>query len=112
MATKLAYDLVASKGEYTDKGGNRKKMWVNIGKMYANDNGYFLVLEPHINLAGLQQSDRGGVMVSCFEPKERTGGSGGGGSFGAGSGASSGSSGAPSGSRVPGLDPFDDEIPF
>lgn len=113
MATKLAYDLVAAKGEYQDKNsGQTKKQWVNIGKMYANDNGYFLVLEPHINLAGLLRSDRGGVMVSCFEPKAPAGGSGAAGSFGGHSPAPSGGSAAASGSSVPGLDPFDDDIPF
>lgn len=112
MATKHAYDLAAVAREYQDASGATKKQWVTIGKMYANDKGYFCVLEPHINLAGLKQSDRGGVMVSCFEPKDRSGGSGGAPSFGAGGRQSAPASEASSGSRVPGLAPFDDDIPF
>lgn len=100
MAAKHAYDLVVAKGEYQDKSGNSKKQWLTIGRMYANDKGYFLVLEPHINLAGLPRSDRGGVMVSCFEPRPM--------------GGSPSSSNVPTGgggaSRP--FSDFDDDIPF
>lgn len=101
MATKHAYDLVVSTGEYRDGNGNTKKKWLTIGRMYANEKGYFCTLEPYINLAGIPLSDRGQVMVSCFEPKNNTGS-------------------APAGpvpSRAPitsggPLNDFDDDIPF
>lgn len=73
MATKHAYDLVVSTGEYRDGNGNTKKKWLTIGRMYANEKGYFCTLEPYINLAGIPLSDRGQVMVSCFEPRGSTG---------------------------------------
>ena len=98
MAVKLAYDLVAASGEYKDKSGATKKRWVQVGKMFENDRGYFISLEPHINLAGLMKNDHGQVIVSCFEPKQP-------GAFG----APAASRPAPSQNSLP---DFEDDIPF
>jgi hypothetical protein len=106
----MAKRLVAKVGTYTDRDGNEKGRYVEVGVILSNDNGEFALLDPSVNLAGvmLQQrvagmgkrdSDR--VMVSIFDNDSRGSGQtqqrrGGGGQDTA----------PPKGSD------FDDDIPF
>lgn len=68
--------LMAASGTYTTANGEEKKRWVEVGlEMENKDGGTFIVLHPHINLAGLIRSDKGGgVMVSKFDPEGKGGG--------------------------------------
>ena len=58
--------LMVKNGSYTTNDGQEKSRWVQVGVIMENANGEFAILEPHVNLAGLPRSDRGGVMVSIF----------------------------------------------
>jgi hypothetical protein len=75
MAHKL-YDLVVSTGVYTNKAGDQKKKYLNIGSVFGGEgDSMFLVLQRHINLAGLPFKDGSdSVLVSCFEPRDDRGG--------------------------------------
>jgi hypothetical protein len=69
MAKKL-YDLSVKVGEYTNKAGETKGRWQNVGALMEGDNGMFIMLAKWFNPAGVVDS-RGGesILVSCFEPK-------------------------------------------
>lgn len=73
MAKKIK-DLAVKVGEYTDKNGEKKGRWQNIGAMMAGDDGNtFLLLERWVNLAGVPDlSGKGSnsCLVSCFDIKE------------------------------------------
>lgn len=75
MATKK-YDLVVATREYTDRDGNKKKAYQNIGAVMEGDNGPYLMLERWFNPAGIGGNDgRSSIIVSMFDPnRERTGG--------------------------------------
>lgn len=67
-------DIVAASGTYQDRDGNEKKNWVNVGKFITKeDGGQFIVLNAHVNLAGLIRGERGDVMCSLFEQKPKQG---------------------------------------
>lgn len=69
MATKI-FDLAVATGKYTDKNGQDRTRWENIGEMYRGDNqNIFIMMKPTFNPAGVareQNSDR--IMISCFAP--------------------------------------------
>tara|TARA_R110002126_G_C10218505_1_gene478777 strand:+ start:199 stop:585 length:387 start_codon:yes stop_codon:yes gene_type:complete len=69
MARKL-YDLSVKVGEYTNKAGETKGRWQNVGALMESDNGMFIMLAKWFNPAGVVDT-RGGesILVSCFEPK-------------------------------------------
>lgn len=102
MARKVK-NAVVKVGEYQDYGtGEKKSRWLTIGAVMRNDDGSeFLLLERHINPAGLPDPQgRGTVIVNFWEPQGERGGAGS--SGGSGSGSGSGTTQAP----------LDDEIPF
>jgi hypothetical protein len=68
------HDLAVVIGEYTDRDGNTKKRYQNIGALMQGDNGPFIMLAKWFNPAGIQDS-RGGesLLVSCFEPRQQGG---------------------------------------
>lgn len=68
MAKKL-YDVVASVGSYTDRQGNEKRRYENVGVMMEGEKGPYLMLKRTFNLAGVP-TDRDTVLLSLFEPKE------------------------------------------
>ena len=69
---KKTHDLAVVVGEYTDRDGNKKKQYQNIGALMSGDNGPFIMLAKWFNPAGVVDA-RGGesILVSCFEPKEK-----------------------------------------
>jgi len=71
MATTHLKDIVAAVATYTDRNGNEKKQWKNIGKLLRNDNGEFMVLDRTFNPAGMPGD--GDVFLSMFDPKPRDG---------------------------------------
>lgn len=71
MATKK-YELVIKLGEYTDRNGDTKGRYENIGAVMMGDKGPYLMLKRTFNPAGVPNPDnRDSVLVSCFEPKQR-----------------------------------------
>ena len=106
---KVKYDLAVKTGEYTDRDGNTKGRYENIGKVFQGTDGFFMILKRTFSPAGVPNpEDRDSVMVSMFEPREH------------------GSPQAPQGGRHEGSAPqqggsqpapqgggaFDDPIPF
>lgn len=103
------FDLVVTVGEYTGRDGQTKREYKNIGAVMENDKGMYLILDRTFNPAGVPNPEnRGNVMVSMFEPRDRQQQ---GGDRQQSSGAQAG--GAP-GASLPGRsgDPYDSEIPF
>ena len=67
------YDLCVKTGTYTDKNGETKSSWENIGIMIENDNGPFILLKSHFNPAGISHEEgRSSILVSMFAQKENT----------------------------------------
>ena len=66
--------IVAKTGTYTNKDGEQKNRYQDVGVIMSNDNGEYILLNPGVNLAGLmiQQNAmdsevRTNVMCSIFE---------------------------------------------
>lgn len=82
MARKL-YDLAVKTGEYTDRNGQKKGRWQNVGAMMeGDDGGRFIMLAKWFNPAGVPDlSGRGGesILLSMFEPRLTNDNGGGGG---------------------------------
>ena len=56
---------------YTDKNGDNKTSWENVGMMMENGNGPYLLIKPWINFAGFPRDEgRSHLIVSLFEHKE------------------------------------------
>ena len=74
MAKKL-YDLAVKTGAYTNKNGEEKGRWLNVGAVMLSDDGSkFIMLQRTFNPAGVPDlSGRGGesVLLSMFEPKDK-----------------------------------------
>ena len=74
MAKKL-YDLAVKTGSYTDREGNEKGRWQNIGSvLQMDDGGKVILLSRTFNPAGVpfkEGSDQ--IMVSMFPPKDKDG---------------------------------------
>lgn len=81
MPTRKIYDLAVKVGEYTDRDGNKKGRYMNVGAVLEKDDGgRFMMLERTFNPAGAPNPDgRTTVLLSMFEPRDRedTGGGGG-----------------------------------
>ncbi len=61
------YDLCVKSGTYTDRNGNEKVNWENIGVM-VDDGSPYILLKPYINLAGFPREEgRNHLLVSVFD---------------------------------------------
>ncbi len=71
--THKTHDLAVKVGTYTDRQGNEKGRWKNIGSvLQMDDGGKVLLIDRTFSPAGVPNPDnRDSVMVSMFEPKER-----------------------------------------
>jgi len=69
------YDLAVSVGSYTNKIGEEKKRWKNIGSVIqTKDGGKVILIDRTFNPAGVPVEDgRDSIMVSMFEPKDEGG---------------------------------------
>lgn len=69
--THKTHDLAVKVGEYTDKQGNTKGRYQNVGALMMGDKGPFIMLAKWFNPAGVVDS-RGGesILISAFEPKQ------------------------------------------
>lgn len=65
MATKR-YDAACSTGEYTDKNGQTKKRWQNVGVVFENDQG-----QLSLKLETIPVGPNWSGWISFFEPKEK-----------------------------------------
>ena len=73
MASKK-YDVAVAVGEYTDKNGDKKKRYQNVGVVMQGDNGPYILMERWFNPAGVANPDnRGNLILSLFEPRENNG---------------------------------------
>lgn len=96
MAAKKIRDIAVKAGEYQDRDGNTKGMWLNVGALMRGDDGNeFIILKRWFSPAGIS-SDRESIILSCFKSNGENN-NGGGQSRGGG------------GSSAPAMD---DEIPF
>ena len=69
MAKKL-FDLTVKTGSYTNRDGEEKGRYKNVGVvMEGNDGGMFLLLDRTFNPAGVGEGET--CLVSMFEPKPR-----------------------------------------
>ncbi len=70
---KKLYDLCAKTGDYTDREGNIKATWQNVGVVMEGEQGKkFVLLERWFNPAGIANPDnRSNVLLSMFPPKEK-----------------------------------------
>lgn len=65
------YDLSVKTGEYTDRDGQTKGRYLNIGVMMDGDKGPYILLNRTFNPAGVPgNADRDNIMVSLFEPRQ------------------------------------------
>lgn len=73
------YDLAIPKSKYTNRDGEEKTEWMNIGViMEKDDGGQYMLLDPFVNLAAVDRGvdnngqPRSTVMVGMFKPKDTT----------------------------------------
>jgi len=66
-----AYDLVVKTGSYTNRDGEVKNSYKNIGVVQQSDKGMYILLDRTFNPAGVPNPEnKDMVMVSMFEPKD------------------------------------------
>lgn len=70
------HDLCVKVGTYTDKGGNEKARYENIGAVITKDDGgEFIMLKRTFNPAGVPNPDnKDMVIVSLFMPQDKSNG--------------------------------------
>ncbi len=65
------YDLCVKSGTYTDRSGNEKVNWENIGVM-VDDGSPYILLKPYMNLAGFPREEgRNLLIVSMFDHSDQ-----------------------------------------
>lgn len=70
MATRIK-DLAVKTGEYTDKNGEKKGRYENIGSIWEGDRGQFIMLKSTFNPAGVErQPGKDSIMVSVFDIRD------------------------------------------
>ena len=105
------HDIVAKVGEYTDRQGQTKARYENVGALMQGDNGPFIMMKRTFNIAGLPQDGRDNALLSCFEPRDDQQG-GNNGNRQQSTRQSSYDAQRPSGAPAGGADFDDSEIPF
>src|SRR5574344_1549032 len=71
----IKYELSVKAGEYTEKlNGTKKALWQKVGEVHTDKNGgQYVLIDAHINFAAFpRQEGSTRVMVSCFEPREKS----------------------------------------
>jgi len=70
--SKKAYDLVVKTGSYTDRNGNQKNKYENVGSVMENeDGGKFILLKRTFNPAGVANPEnKETVLLSYFKLKD------------------------------------------
>ena len=71
MATKK-YDVAIPLGNYTDREGNEKVRWQNVGAVLEGDKGPYLLLDRWFNPGGLPNPDnRTSVILTLLEARKQ-----------------------------------------
>ena len=70
---KKLYELAVHSGSYTDKDGNEKSSWLNIGSVWKNnDDNQFMLLRATFNPAAIERKNGSDcITVAMFEPKDQ-----------------------------------------
>ncbi len=73
MATRAISDLAVKVGSYTDRNGEQKNRYVNVGKIFQKDDGSkFIAINRTFNPAGVPNPDHKEMLVlSTFEIRDR-----------------------------------------
>ena len=65
-------EIVVTNGEYPKRDGGTGVNWIKVGVLGVSQNGKeYVILEPHINLAGLPRSEKGGIMCSVIDKSQQ-----------------------------------------
>ena len=68
------YDLVVKTGEYTDRDGQTKGRFKNVGVIMDGQNGPYILLDRTFNPAGVPgQENRESIIISMYEPRAEGG---------------------------------------
>lgn len=72
---KATHDLAVKTGSYTDKNGEKRNRYINVGKVFRNDDGgEFFAINRTFNPAGVPNPDgKEMVVISKFEIKDHGG---------------------------------------
>ena len=74
MANTRKFDIAVKTGEYTDRNGQIKSRYENVGTMMEGQNGPYLILKRTFNPAGVPNPDnRDTLVLSLFEPRQDDG---------------------------------------
>jgi len=92
--SKKVYDICAKTGSYTDREGQTKNRYQNVGAVIQGQDGPFIIMERWFNPAGVP-TDRDSVLLSLFKADRDSKPQG---------------QAAPTGGR--GADSLEDDIPF
>lgn len=73
MAAKKIYDLAVSTRRYTDRDGNEKSAYENVGSVLEmDDGGRMILLKRSFNPAGIPFKDGSDqIIISMFVPKDK-----------------------------------------
>ena len=68
-----SYDLAVVTSKYTDRNGNEKANWENIGAIFEKENGgKFMTLKATFNPAGIERkAGSDSIVVSMFPVKDK-----------------------------------------
>jgi len=67
---KKLYDIEVPLGVYTDKHGNEKTRWQNVGAMFEGEKGPYLLLDRWFNPGGLPNPEnKTSVVLNLYEPR-------------------------------------------
>lgn len=66
----MSKDIVVKKGSYINSNGEKKHNYVKIGVLNEGENGLYLLLFPHINIAGLLDVGQKNVLANVYEKRE------------------------------------------
>lgn len=87
------YDVAVKTGSYTNRNGETKNNWKNVGAVMQGDNGFYMILDRTFNPAGVPNPEnKDTVILSLFEPKPKEQ--------------------AKPAQQAPAMDDFDDTLPF
>jgi len=65
------YDVAIPLGSYTDKDGNEKTRWQNVGAILEGDKGPYLLLDRWFNPGGLPNPEnRTSVILNLLDAKK------------------------------------------
>ena len=69
---KKVYDLAVRTSSYTDKEGQEKSSWLNIGSIWKNnDDNQFMLLKAAFNPAAIERKPSSDcITVAMFEPRD------------------------------------------